>query len=225
MKALRTQAGILAVAFVLSGCAGTTNPWDDASDTQKGAVIGAAGGAILGAIFADKHKGTGALIGAIGGGIAGGLVGNYMEKQKQDLEKILVAERDSGAITIEKLPDNSLRITMTAQTAFDTNSAEIKGGFYTTLDKIAEVVNRYGKTTLTVVGYTDNTGSAQYNQQLSERRAEAVKQAFLNRGVHPERLAAVGKGMSEPRASNDTPEGRQLNRRVEIIVEPVVAPS
>jgi len=90
------------------------------------------------------------------------------------------------------------------------------------MDKLADVVVRYGKTTLTIVGHTDNVGSNQYNQKLSERRALSVAQYFESRRVSPLRLATLGKGEGEPVASNNTESGRQANRRVEIFVEPVI---
>jgi outer membrane protein OmpA-like peptidoglycan-associated protein len=213
----------IAASFIFSGCAtddfGNRKPL---TDTQKGAAIGAASGAVLGALVSDK-KGKGALIGAIGGGIAGGLVGNYMDKQKQDLEKALAPERNAGVITVEKFANHSIRVTMTGQTSFEVDSAEIKPGFISTMDKIGTVVKRYEKTTLTIIGHTDNTGSDAHNQSLSERRAQSVQDYFLQGGIHPTRLTAIGRGESEPRASNATESGRQLNRRVEILVEPVIA--
>lgn len=213
----------LALAIGLSACAtdqyGNPRPL---TDTEAGVLIGAAGGALLGNVTTD-HRTRGALIGAIGGALAGGVVGTYMDKQKQDLERVLAPERQSGAITIEKLPNNVLRIVMTEQTSFSIDSAEIKPGFDSTLDKLANVLVRYGKTALTIVGYTDNTGSVAHNQVLSEERARAVVRYLEGRRVAPVRLTAIGKGESEPRASNATAEGRRLNRRVEIYVEPVVA--
>jgi outer membrane protein OmpA-like peptidoglycan-associated protein len=112
---------------------------------------------------------------------------------------------------------------MTGATAFTIDSDVIQPGFYSTLDKMANVLNRYGKTQLVIVGHTDNTGSAAHNQGLSERRAHAVEQYLLQRNVIPQRVEAYGLGQTQPRATNATPEGRQLNRRVEIVVIPVVA--
>lgn len=226
MKSSRTSLVIVvATAFVVGACAtdqyGHRRPLTDA---QRGAIIGAATGAVIGGI-ASKNKKKGALIGAIGGGIAGTAVGTYMDRQKQDLEKVLAPERNAGSIQVEKLNGDILRVTMTDQTAFDFDSARIKPGFYSTMDKVANVVNRYGKTYLTIVGHTDSVGSAQYNQKLSERRAQSVVQYFSGKGVIPERMAAEGRGESAPRASNATAEGRRLNRRVEIYIEPVVAES
>lgn len=192
------------------------------TDAERGAIIGAATGAAVGGL-ASKNKKRGVLLGAVGGGIAGTAVGSYMDKQKKDLEKVLTPERAAGAIAIEKMPGDILRVTMTEQTSFEFDSANIKTGFHSTMDKIANVLNRYGKTHLTVVGHTDSTGSAQYNQSLSERRAQAVQQYLGDKGVIPERLAAEGKGEAAPRASNTTDDGRRLNRRVEIFVEPLVA--
>jgi outer membrane protein OmpA-like peptidoglycan-associated protein len=111
---------------------------------------------------------------------------------------------------------------MTSQTAFDSNSTDIKPAFYSTLDKLADVVVRYGKTSLTIVGHTDNVGSDKFNQDLSQRRAHSVAQYFEAKRVNAMRLATAGKGESEPVASNAAEGGRQQNRRVEIYVEPVV---
>lgn len=225
MKHLKRSAvfGIV-VALGLSACAtdefGNRRPMTDA---EKGVLIGAATGAVVGAAGKKSDRGKGALIGAVGGGIAGGLVGNYMDNQKRDLEKFLANERNAGAIQVDKLANNVIRVTMTSETAFAVDSSEIKGTFYSTMDKISRVVNTYGKTTLTVVGHTDSTGSAAHNQTLSERRAGSVLGYFRQKGVVDQRLTAYGRGKDEPRASNATAEGRALNRRVEIFIAPIVA--
>lgn len=212
------------VAFGLSACAtdefGNRRPMTDA---EKGVLIGAVGGAAIGAAAKKDNRGKGALVGAVGGGIAGGLVGNYMDSQKRDLEKFLTNERNAGVIQVDKLADNTIRVTMTSETAFAVDSSEIKGTFHSTMDKIAKVANTYGKTTLTVVGHTDSTGSAAHNQTLSERRAGSVVGYFQQKGVVSQRLSAYGRGKNEPRASNATNEGRALNRRVEIFIAPIVA--
>jgi len=155
------------------------------------------------------------------GVLAGAAVGNYMDRQKQDLEKRLKAERDAGAANVEKLPGDVIKVTMTSQTAFDSGSSTIKPGFAPTMDKLASVVTQYGKTTVTVVGHTDAEGATDYNQQLSQRRAQAVISYFESKNVNPERLAALGKGEAEPIADNKTDAGRRANRRVELLVEPV----
>jgi outer membrane protein OmpA-like peptidoglycan-associated protein len=145
-----------------------------------------------------------------------------MDSQKRDLEKNLGQEIQSGQARVEKLPNNVVRITMTNQTAFETDSSAVKPGFHSTMDKLADVVVRYEKTTLTIVGHTDNVGTNDYNQKLSERRALSVAQYLESRRVNAVRLATAGKGESEPLTSNSSEAGRQANRRVEIYVEPVV---
>jgi len=189
---------------------------------DMGALIGAGAGAVVGAIAYDKNRTKGAVVGAVGGALAGGVVGRYMDDQKRDLEKNLAAEIKAGQARIEKMPNDVVRVTMTNQTAFDTDSSSIKPGFNTTMDKLADVVVRYGKTTLTVVGHTDNVGSNDYNQKLSERRAISVAQYLESKRVNSMRLAISGKGETMPIAANTSESGRQANRRVEIYLEPVV---
>ena len=210
---------MLAAAVALAGC--TTDP-SRRTHTESGALIGALGGAVVGAMAFKKNRTQGAVFGAVGGGLAGVAVGHYMDSQRRDLEKNLAKEIQAGQARVEKLSDQVVLITMTNQTAFDTDSSSIKPGFHSTMDKVADVVVRYGKTTLTVVGHTDNVGSNDYNQKLSERRALSVAQYLESRRVDGMRLATAGKGESAPLASNASESGRQANRRVEIYVEAVV---
>lgn len=207
-------------SLILTGCA-ADQPLGNMGHREQGAILGAVGGAVIGAVAYDKNRTKGAVIGAVGGGLAGGAVGRYMDDQKRDLEKNLAAEIKSGQARVEKLPNDVVRITMTSQTAFDTNSANIKSGFHSTMDKLAEVMVRYGKTTLTIVGHTDDVGANAYNQSLSERRALSVAEYLEKKRVDAVRLATAGKGETQPRSSNNTEAGRAENRRVEIYVEPV----
>ena len=215
--------GALIATLGVAGCAtdeyGRSRPYTKA---EAGAMIGVLGGAVAGAAINHKNRGKGALIGAIGGGLAGGLVGTYMDKQQKDLEKVLAPEVANGSITINKNSDNSLLVTMTSATAFDTNSYSLKGGFYPVMDKIAKVLNTYGKTELTITGHTDSVGSDAANQTLSERRAQAVVDYMLTRQVAQQRLAAYGRGKNQPIGDNKTEAGRAQNRRVEILIVPVV---
>ncbi|MEK7717682.1 MAG: OmpA family protein [Pseudomonadota bacterium] len=224
MKRLTIFSLIAVFAAAATGCAtdeyGNRRPMTDA---EKGAIIGAASGAVVGALAKKDDRSKGALIGAVGGGIAGAAVGTYMDSQKKDFEKVLASEVQAGAINIQKINQHNLLITMTSQTAFDFDSTAIKPGFYTTMDKIANVLIRYGKTHLTIVGHTDNVGTNQYNQTLSEHRAQAVNDYLRNKGVLVQRLEFLGRGETAPRAANATEEGRRLNRRVEIVVEPIIA--
>jgi outer membrane protein OmpA-like peptidoglycan-associated protein len=221
---MKNAISALAIVTLAAGCANGIKPPSDRpfENWEKGAALGAVGGAIIGATAYKKDRNKGALLGAIGGGLAGAAVGRYMDQQKRDLEKNLAQEIQAGQAKVEKLPNDVVRITMTSQTAFDTNSTVIKPGFHSTMDKLADVVVRYNKTTLTIVGHTDNVGSERYNQNLSERRALSVAQYFESQRVNAVRLATAGKGESQPVASNASDAGRQLNRRVEIYVEPVV---
>jgi outer membrane protein OmpA-like peptidoglycan-associated protein len=216
------RAAILLLGLTLGGCA-ADQPLGTMGHREAGTLIGAVGGAVIGAVAYDRNRTKGAVVGAVGGALAGGAVGRYMDDQKRDLEKNLASEIKLGQARVEKLPNEVVRITMTSQTAFETNSAGIKPGFHSTMDKLADVVVRYGKTTLTVVGHTDDVGSNAYNQSLSERRALSVAQYLESKRVDSMRLATAGKGETQPRSTNNTEAGRQENRRVEIYVEPVVA--
>ncbi len=214
----------LLASLLLSACA--TNDLGDKRDltkTEKGALIGAASGAALGALVKKKNRGQGALIGAIGGGLVGTGVGYYMDRQIQDLQKYLQPEIQRGEITVEKhAGDNGLLVRMTSSTGFDNLSATLKPDYVGTLKKIAYVLNQYGKTTVTVIGHTDSLGTYADNQALSERRAQSVLDYFASQNVNTLRLEAYGKGESEPRADNATEAGRALNRRVELWIVPVV---
>jgi outer membrane protein OmpA-like peptidoglycan-associated protein len=214
---------VIASVSLIAGCAADSGgPAINRPYTEAGVVLGAASGAVLGAVAYGTNNSRAVLLGAIGGGIAGGAVGAYMDSQRKDLEKNLAQEIKLHEARIDELPNHVVRVTMTGDTGFNTNSTEIKPGFYSTLDKIADVVVRYGKTTLTVAGHTDDVGSAQYNQGLSERRARSVAQYLESKRVNEARLSVVGKGEGMPIATNATEGGRAQNRRVEIYVQPVV---
>ncbi|MBZ0069533.1 MAG: OmpA family protein [Thiobacillus sp.] len=215
----------LTALFLLSACA--TNDLGDSRDlnkTEKGAIIGTASGAVLGAIINHRNRGKGALIGAVGGGLTGAGVGYYMDKQAKDLQRQLQSEIQRGEINIEqRSSDNALLVSMTSSTGFDTNSTVLKSGYLPTLNKISSVLNQYGKTTVSVIGHTDSVGTQEYNQGLSEKRAQSVLNYFAGQNVNPLRLEAYGRGESQPRADNNTEAGRQLNRRVELWILPVMA--
>ena len=213
---------LVIATLLLTGCAADGGSSINRPYTEAGVVLGAASGALLGAAAYGTHNSRAVLIGAIGGGLAGGAVGAYMDSQKKDLEKNLAREIKARQARVDQLPNHVVRVTMTGDTGFNTNSTEIKPGFHSTLDKIADVVVRYNKTTLTVAGHTDDVGSDQYNQGLSERRARSVAQYLESKRVNEARLSVVGKGESMPIASNATDGGRAENRRVEIYVQPVV---
>ena len=215
----------LTAILLLAAC--TTSDLGDSRDltkTETGAIVGAVSGAALGALISKNNRSKGALIGAVGGGLAGTAVGYYMDKQAKDLALQMQPEIQRGEITIDKrASDNALIVNMTSATGFDNLSAVLKPGYITTLKKIAVVLNQYGKTTVTVIGHTDSLGSNADNQVLSEKRAQSVLDYFASQNVNPLRLDGYGRGETEPRADNNTEAGRQLNRRVELLIVPVLA--
>lgn len=214
----------LAASLFLLACA-TPHSGDSRTitHTQKSATISPMSGAALGTTINHKNRGKAALISAVGGGLAGASAGYYMDTQTKDLQRQLQAEIQRGEITIEKRnSDHAMLVSMTASTGFDNLSSVIKPGYISILNKISHVLNQHSKTLVTVIGYTDSIGPHPDNQRLSQRRAQAVLNYFARQNVNPLRLQAYGKGETEPRADNSTESGRQLNRRMEIWVQPVV---
>lgn len=222
---LKCRLGYIAIVLlcllVLGGCATNTTH----ESTKKGAGIGALVGAVSGAIigYQNDHSGgalRGALIGGAAGGALGAGAGAYMDKQQTEFEQQLASERAQHQIEIERQQNEILKLTMSSEVSFDFNSATLKSGFRAPLDKIADILGRYPRTQIVVVGHTDNVGSEQYNQDLSNRRAVAVADYLVRRGLAPGRMGTEGRGELEPRASNDTAAGRAQNRRVEVYVVP-----
>jgi outer membrane protein OmpA-like peptidoglycan-associated protein len=188
------------------------------SDTTKGAGIGAAVGGVVGLLTggdAAAHR-KNALIAAGIGALAGGAVGNYMDRQQAQLRHELAGT----GVSVTRMGDN-ITLNMPGNITFATNSAEINPSFYQVLNSVNLVLKKYDKTLIEVAGHTDSTGSAQYNQQLSERRANSVAQYLEAQGLRSDRVMTVGAGETRPVASNDTPEGRQANRRVELTLTPL----
>jgi outer membrane protein OmpA-like peptidoglycan-associated protein len=199
-----------------AGCSGPDDP-------HRRAKIGAGVGAVTGAVIGHQiSHGSGKWVGAAVGALAGGAIGNYMDNQQRDFEQQLAAEREANQLEVERLRDDTLRLTLDSEVSFDFDSAAIKPAFRPSLDKLADVINKYNRTVVHVVGHTDSVGSAVYNQRLSERRAESVADYLGSRGVPYQRLRTEGRGKDEPRADNATEAGRQLNRRVEIYIKPIV---
>ena len=207
MKKLCTL-GLIATLLLGSGCAMQSN-------TGKGAAYGTAGGAaagaILGQIIGGNTKST--LIGTA----AGAVIGTMMDRQENDMRQALA---NSQAVAVQR-EGNALALTFKSDFTFDVNSTSIRPGLYTELDRVAQVLSSYPQTTILIAGHTDSTGSESYNQQLSERRAQSVKNALVQRGIDAGRIQAVGYGETSPIADNNTESGRQQNRRVEVRINPV----
>jgi outer membrane protein OmpA-like peptidoglycan-associated protein len=204
------------IATALSGCAAD----DPNKRTKSGAAIGAAAGALLGYAVDD---GTGGVVaGAAIGALAGAGVGRYMDNQQREFEQALADEQARNELRIQQLENETLKIDIASEVSFDFDSASLKSAFTPTLNKVGDVLQRYPKTVIHVVGHTDSVGSESYNQRLSERRAQSVVDFLASSGVNQGRLYAIGRGELEPRATNETEAGRQLNRRVELFVKPIV---
>ncbi|MEJ5300683.1 MAG: OmpA family protein [Thermodesulforhabdaceae bacterium] len=221
MKMKKIGILIIVVVMLLGGCA-TQPGYPPPSRAQQGALtgagIGAATGAILGAAIGGSGKAAllGAAGGAVAGGIAGGMIGSYMDRQEQELRQAF-ANVEGASIQREQ---NILAVTLKSDVLFDTNSYVLKPGAYDEIDRVARVLVTYPQTRVRVEGHTDSRGSEQYNQMLSERRAMSVRDALVQRGVDPRRIEVVGYGATRPVATNATESGRQMNRRVTVVIIP-----
>ena len=206
------MAGMMCIA----GCA------TPMTKTQTGGAYGTAGGAaagaILGQVIGGDTKGTliGAAIGAAVGGLAGAGVGHMMDKQEQQMRQSLA---QSEAVAVQRTGD-LLAVTLKGDVTFDTNSAVVRPGIYSELDRIAASLRQYPETVVRIEGHTDSVGSEQLNMQLSSHRAEAVKNLLVQRGIDSSRMEVVAFGESSPIATNATEAGRQMNRRVVIVIAP-----
>jgi outer membrane protein OmpA-like peptidoglycan-associated protein len=219
---VKALLGGLAAAVLVSGCytndAYTGNR--KVSNTAKGAGIGAAIGAVAGILTGPDGRAhrKNALIAAGVGALAGGAAGQYMDRQEAKLR----AQLAGTGVSVTRNGDN-ITLNMPGNVTFRTDSADLNPGFYDVLNSVSLVLKEYDKTILEVAGHTDNTGAADYNQALSERRAGSVAQYLESHGVNAQRVMTVGAGETHPIASNASADGRQANRRVELSLEPITA--
>jgi outer membrane protein OmpA-like peptidoglycan-associated protein len=202
-RKLISAVSILVFAVTTVGCSG----W---SSTQKGAAIGAGAAGAIGGLVA-KNTAAGILIGAAIGGVAGGLIGNYMDKQAAEIE------RDIAGAEVERIGEG-IKITFSSGLLFDVDQATLKPQTRAELNELAGVLNKYPDTNILLAGHTDSTGREDYNLALSRRRAQSVADYLISQGVDPSRFTTQGFGPSEPLVSNETPEGRAQNRRVEVAI-------
>ena len=206
-------ATIMVMGSMFTSCEAIKNT----NQTQRGAGIGAVGGAVLGGILGNNlgkgGKGAmGAVLGGVIGGVAGGVIGNKMDKQARQIDEVLpgaeVVRVGEGIKLV--LNENAVR--------FDTNKSSLTAAAKANLDKLVPVFAEYPDTNITIYGYTDNTGRAEYNLKLSGERAAAVKSYLNSKGVSSSRFQVTGLGIADPIASNETVEGRSQNRRVEFAI-------
>jgi outer membrane protein OmpA-like peptidoglycan-associated protein len=205
--------------LLLAACTTHADGTQSVNKTAVGAGVGALAGGVLGNRLDKDKRGRGTVIGAAAGAAAGAGIGYLMDRQEAELREQLANERTDHAIELERVREDLLKLTLSNEISFDFDSAAIKPAFKPTMYKLAEVLRKYDRNEITIIGHTDATGAEGYNQQLSERRAVAVRDELVTLGVPGSRLRAFGRGELEPRADNGNEAGRQLNRRVEIMVQ------
>ncbi|WP_341221363.1 OmpA family protein [Polaribacter atrinae] len=207
----------LSVLFITASMLTSCEAVKNANNTQKGAGIGTAAGAILGAVIGNnvgngKNSELGAVLGGVIGGVTGGVIGNKMDKQAREIEEAIPGaevERVGEGIMLT-LGENAVR--------FDTNKATLSAGAKANLEKLVPIFNSYENTNIVIYGYTDSTGRVEYNQTLSAKRANSVKEYLTTKGLENARFETKGLGVNDPIATNETAEGRSKNRRVEFAI-------
>lgn len=204
----RITAIIIVLAFAIQffACASMNK-------TTKGAAVGTTAGAALGGVIGKQAGNTalGAILGAVVGGAAGAYIGHRMDKQAEEIQKEL-ANAEVNRV------GEGIQITFDGSLLFDTGKSLLHSQAQTDLSKLAETLNRYSDTNLLIEGHADSQGEADYNQTLSEQRASAVASYLARNNIAMSRLTTKGYGESQPKASNDTREGRAANRRVELVI-------
>jgi outer membrane protein OmpA-like peptidoglycan-associated protein len=197
---------LLAGALILSGC----SSW---SNTTKGAVIGTGSGAAVGAVIGKTLGNTaaGAIGGAVVGGTVGAIIGNNMDRKAKELEE------EMEGVTVQRV-EEGIAVSFDSGILFDFDSATLRQEGQDNLRKLTRIVNRDDDTILMIVGHTDSRGDEEYNQRLSERRAQSASTFMVAQGLASSRIEIVGRGELEPISENDTDAGRQKNRRIEVAI-------
>ncbi len=213
-KRFRTMVAAAAAGLVAAGCATNPDGTTEYKRTAIGALAGAAVGAGTGALIGGKkHAGRGALIGGATGAVVGGAIGAYLDKQAAEMKR-----RIPEAAVVRQ--GDKLYVALPSGILFDVDKSDVKPDARGSIATAAEVLVKYPDTYVTVEGHTDSTGSHEYNQALSERRARAVHDLLVRGGVPPARLSVKGYGETDPIQDNSTPEGRAANRRVQLEIRP-----
>jgi outer membrane protein OmpA-like peptidoglycan-associated protein len=198
------------IALFAVACS-TTNPDDPNAKAKRGAGVGAAAGAVAGAVIGNQtgNNRTGAVVGAVAGAAVGAAIGHRMDKQEQELRQI-------PGVEVSRPSEGEIDVRLTSDILFDVDSWSLRPESRATLRDLATNFQRYPDNLIDVEGHTDSTGTTAHNQTLSENRAGSVRDYLIAEGVPGRNVTARGYGESQPKATNETPEGRQLNRRVEI---------
>ncbi|MFZ3023287.1 OmpA family protein [Pseudomonas sp.] len=206
-------------AVLLAGCA-SQNPYDNqppsSSKTATYGGLGALAGAAAGALISHDNRGKGALIGAAIGGASGAGYGYYADKQEAELRQSM----QGTGVEVQRQGDQ-IKLIMPGNITFATDSSEIVSNFYAPLNNLASSFKQFNQNSIEIVGFTDSTGSRQYNMDLSQRRAQSVATYLTAQGVDGTRLSTRGAGPDQPIASNATADGRAQNRRVEVNLRPL----
>lgn len=203
--------GVLAISLITAGC-NTINPYTGESQTSRAIKYGAVGGVVC-ALIGAGESGQRARNAGLGCGAIGAGVGAYMDAQEAELRQ----ELEGSGVQVQRNGDQ-LNLIMPGNVTFNTNEFAVRGEFYSVLDSVAQVLAKYKDTRLMVSGHTDSTGAADYNYNLSTRRATSVANYLAGRGVEQSRLIAQGMGPDQPIASNASEAGKAQNRRVELQV-------
>jgi len=200
--------------FIIIGLLASCSQTKKMSNQDKGVAIGATGGAVAGGVIGHKAGNTalGAVIGGVVGGVAGGIIGHHMDKQKKELEDI----KEAKVETIKN--GEGLKVTFEEGILFATNSSTLNPASQDALNKFATSLKNNQETNIVISGHTDNTGNDAINDPLSEKRADAVANFLKSKGVAGGRMTTIGAGSRQPVATNETAEGRQQNRRVEVVI-------
>jgi len=220
IRAMTIVTIAMGLTIMLGGCETLDAYTQEAkiSNATKGALIGAAAGAVVGLASGDDavERRQRALIGAGVGALAGGAIGYYMDRQEAELR----AELAGTGVSVTRIGDN-ITLNMPGNVTFGTNSSNLNAAFFNVLTSVSKVLAEYDRTVVEVAGHTDSSGSNAYNQGLSERRAGSVAQYLRSQGINDQRLMTIGLGENMPVADNSSSIGKQTNRRVEITMVPV----
>lgn len=206
----RLSAVIVATGIILSSCGSTQR----LNNKEKGAVIGAGGGAVVGGVIgkaAGNNPALGAVIGAAVGGVAGAVIGNRMDKQAEEIKN------EVPGVEVERVGEGIV-VNFDEKILFKTGESSLSTNAYTSLNNLVSILNKYNQTDLKIYGHTDSDGSEAFNEKLSDKRAESVAAYVASKGLSRSRIITHGYGEMYPKCTNETADGKACNRRVEFAI-------